>query len=82
MLWEKLRKNHEKNTSAQSPIPWDRASRKPVIRSSICTGEKVAGFRDLATNKFEDIMLIRDQKDLDAFMRQYGIAPEEIGKEW
>ena len=26
---------------------YDRANQKPVIRSNICTGEKVAGFKDI-----------------------------------
>jgi hypothetical protein len=32
---------------------------KPVICASICTGEKVAGFKDIRTGKIEEIMLIR-----------------------
>ena len=31
---------------------------KPVIRASICTGEEVAGFKDIRTGKIEEIMLI------------------------
>ncbi|MDR1538212.1 MAG: aspartate dehydrogenase [Clostridiales bacterium] len=56
--------------------------KKPVIHSSICTGEKVAGFKDLATGKFEDIMLIRNNKDLATFSEKFGIDPSEITKEW
>lgn len=29
--------------------PYDRSKEKPVIHASICTGEKVAGFKDLKT---------------------------------
>ena len=36
----------------------------PVIRSSICTGEQVAGFKDLTSGKFEELMLLRDDRDL------------------
>ena len=48
----------------------------PVIRSSICTGEKTAGFRDRQTGAFREVMLIRTDADLAAFRKQYGIAGE------
>lgn len=31
---------------------YDKENQKPVIRSNICTGEKVAGFRNIRTGKF------------------------------
>jgi hypothetical protein len=34
---------------------YDKEKLKPVIRSSICTGEKVAGFKDLQTGKFTEV---------------------------
>ena len=54
---------------------------KPVIRASICTGEQVAGFKDIQTGKLEEIMLIKSPKDLDDFKNTYGIT-EEIEKEY
>ncbi len=57
---------------------YDRENQKPVIRSSICTGEKVAGFQDIHTGKFTDIMLIRKPGDLEEFRRLYGIGGDEI----
>ena len=48
----------------------------PVIRCSICTGEQSAGFRDRISGRVEEIMLIRDEKDLSAFRKQYGIEGE------
>ena len=54
----------------------------PVIRSSICTGEKTAGFKNLETGRFEDIMLIRQEKDLQEFLDLYGISKEEIRTEY
>ncbi len=48
----------------------------PVIRQSICTGEKTAGFQNRETGKFIEVMLIRTQADLDAFRAQYGIEGE------
>lgn len=35
-----------------------------MIRASICTGELVAGFQDLYTVKFEDVMLLKTETDL------------------
>lgn len=55
---------------------YDPAVKKPVIRASICTGEKTAGFIDLKTRHFSEVMLIRDQKDLEEFKRMYGISGE------
>lgn len=54
---------------------------RAVIKSSICTGEKVAGFVD-KSGKFEDIMLITGDSDLDAFCRRYGVNKEELGHIW
>lgn len=61
---------------------YDKESLRPIIRASICTGEKVAGFKDVNTGKFMEIMLIRDHKDLYEFKEMYGIKDEEISKEW
>ncbi len=55
---------------------YDASKYKPVLRCSICTGEQVAGFRNLQTGEFEDLMLIRNAKDLEAFRKQYGISGE------
>ncbi len=60
-------------------LSYDRSTQKPVIRCSICTGEQVAGFKDIHTGKFTDIMLIRNEKDLQDFKEMYGVT--EIGKE-
>ena len=51
---------------------------KAVIRCSICTGEQVAGFQDIHTGKFEEVMLIREEADLHHFNELYGI--EDITK--
>ena len=61
-------------------IGYDPATQKPVLRCSICTGEQVAGFKDLSTGRFTDIMLIRNEKDLESFKEQYGVT--EIKKEF
>ncbi len=45
----------------------------PAVKKSICTGEAVAGFVDRETGRFIEYMLIRTQRDLDAFRAQYGV---------
>jgi len=48
---------------------------RPVIRKSICTGEKEAGFKDKSGN-FTSYMLIKDNKDLDEFKKKYNLDGE------
>ena len=55
---------------------YDSERLKPAIRSSICTGERVAGFKDRETGHFTEVRLIRTEKDLDDFKREYGITEE------
>ncbi len=52
---------------------YDAEKQKPVIKASICNGEKVAGFQNISTGDFEDVMLIRSAADLAEFKRMYGI---------
>jgi len=66
----------------QAAIPYDRGDKIPVIRSSICTGERVAGFKDPSSGKFEELMLLRDDRDLQEFLRQYHVEESEIKREW
>lgn len=60
---------------------YDRENKKPVIRASICTGEQVAGFKDIHTGKIEEVMLIKGSADLERFKEMYGIE-EKIAKEY
>ena len=53
---------------------YDSNYEEPVIRCSICTGEQVAGFLNLSTGKFEEVMLIRTSQDLENFQNEYGIT--------
>lgn len=66
----------------QAAAPYDKAGKIPVIRSSICTGEQVAGFKDLSSGKFEELMLLRDGRDFQEFLRRYQVAESEIRREW
>ena len=59
---------------------YDKENKKPVIKASICSGEQVAGFKDIHTGKIEEVMLIKSSADLEKFKSMYGID-EEIAKE-
>ncbi|MBQ9708710.1 MAG: aspartate dehydrogenase [Firmicutes bacterium] len=52
---------------------YDPSAQKPMLHKSICTGETTAGFKDLATGKYMDVMLVRNEKDLKKFMSTYAI---------
>ena len=64
----------------KAPLSFDREIYKPVLRCSICTGEQVAGFKNLNTGKFQEVMLVKNEKELKEFMNRYGIS--EISKEY
>lgn len=53
--------------------PFDPENQYAVIRSSICTGEKVAGFKNKKNGRFTEVMLIRSQKDIEVFKKNYNI---------
>ena len=57
---------------------YDRENQRPVIRASICTGEKTAGFQDLRTGKFTEVMLVRTPEEVEEFRRLYGIGADEL----
>ncbi len=57
----------------KTPVPYDAEKKVPVLRCSICTGEQVAGFKDKQSGAFEEITLIRNERELRDFMRLYGI---------
>ena len=66
----------------KKPTPsktYDPALKRPALRCSICTGGQVAGFKDLSGGEFEEVMLIRNESDLQDFREQYGIT-ENIEK--
>lgn len=59
---------------------YDKENERPVIRCSICTGEQVAGFKNIHTGKFEEVMLIKNGNDLAHFKEMYGLS--EVAKEY
>lgn len=61
---------------------YDKENQKPIIRSSICTGEKVAGFKDIHTGRFTEVMLIKNDKDMKIFLERYDLSMDEVKTEW
>ncbi len=61
---------------ANSVKPYDSQNMRPAIRCSICTGEKMAGFQDVKSGRFEEVMLIENAGDLERFRKRYGIQGE------
>lgn len=59
---------------------FDRENQKAVLRCSICTGEQVAGFKNIHTGKFEEVTLIRNEEDLSSFKAMYDL--KEVTKEY
>lgn len=57
----------------KAAVPYDPETQYAVIRSSICTGEKVAGFKSRETGRFKEVMLIRNAQDEAQFRRIYNL---------
>ncbi len=61
-------------------IPFDPNKQCAVIRCSVCTGEKVAGFKNLEDGSITEVMLIKNDEDLNRFKKIYHL--EEVKKEY
>lgn len=48
-------------------------TQEAVVRCSICTGERVAGFRDKKDGRFTEVMLLRSREDEQAFKEKYRV---------
>ena len=59
---------------------YDKENKRPILRCSICTGEQVAGFKDINTGHFEEVMLVRNEKDLNTFKELYDL--KDVSKEY
>ena len=66
----------------EQTVKYDPESQYPVIRSSICTGEKVAGFKDKTGGHFTEVMLVKDPEDISTFKKMYGLDDAEIRTEY
>ena len=61
------------NRKLREEIKFDPEMQYAVIRSSICTGEKVAGFKNKKDGHFTEVMLIRSPEDEKRFKKTYGL---------
>jgi hypothetical protein len=67
-------------STPKETVPFDPNDQRAVIRASICTGETVAGFKNIHNGRFIEVMVIRTPEDLESFKKIYGIT--EIRKEY
>lgn len=63
-----------KKKSNVSKIQFNQDTQQAIIRCSVCTGEQVAGFKDKKTGHFTEVMLIRNERDLQKFKQTYGLT--------
>ena len=61
-------------------IKFDREKQRAILKCSICNGEQVAGFKDIKTGHFTEVMLIRNATELEKFKQMYGL--ETVTKEY
>ena len=61
-------------------IPFDPQKQYAVIRSSVCTGEKIAGFKNIDDGHFTEVMLIRTDEEEQRFRKIYNL--ETVKKEY
>lgn len=66
----------------EKPLEYDREYKRPAIKTSICTGEMVAGFLDKSSGKFEDVRMVQDEREIEVFCKSCGISRDEIVKIW
>ena len=59
-------------------IKFDPDTQYAVIRSSICTGERVAGFKNKKDGHFTEVMLIRNSDDEKRFREIYGLDTVKV----
>ena len=52
---------------------YNKQTEVPAVKSSICTGEKTAGFLEVNTGKYRDIMLVESDADIEAFKSACGV---------
>lgn len=68
----------KRNNSSEETTPYDPNTQIPIIKSSVCTGEKIACFQNKETHKLTEIMLIANDQDLANFCHKYQINPKDL----
>ena len=64
--------------SRETAVQFNPETQYAVIRSSICTGEKVAGFKNKTDGHFTEVMLIRSPADEKEFKETYGVESLKV----
>ena len=64
--------------SRETAVQFNPETQYAVIRSSICTGEKVAGFKNKTDGHFTEVMLIRSAADEKEFKETYGVESVKV----
>ena len=64
--------------ASEPAVHFDPETQYAVIRSSICTGEKVAGFKNKTDGHFTEVMLIRSPADEKEFKETYGVESLKV----
>ena len=59
---------------------YDRENWRPVLKCSICNGERVAGFKNIHTGEFREERFIQSASELEDFKQEYGIS--ELPKDY
>jgi len=75
-MWKRIRGNSKQTLPDR--IGFDPETQYAVIRSSICTGEKVAGFKNKKDGHFTEVMLIGNPEDEKRFKEVYGIDTVKV----
>jgi hypothetical protein len=55
---------------------YDKENLVPILHSSICTGETTAGFKNIHSGAYQEVMLITSADDLKEFKKTYGITED------
>ncbi len=76
MFW----KRHKNPKKREKQLDYDSENWRPVLKCSICNGERVAGFKNIHTGEFREESFIRSDEELEVFQRRYGIS--EMKKEY
>ena len=64
--------------SRETAVQFNPETQYAVIHSSICTGEKVVGFKNKSDGHFTEGMLIRSPDDEKEFKETYGVESVKV----
>ena len=64
----------------RATVDYDPEKQEPVIRASVCSGEKAAGFKDRESGRFTEVMLIKSPEDEALFKEIYRL--DEVKTEY